>query len=141
MPTDAPEAPTDLPTLARDTVEHLNHSRLDEVEPVAVVALLEDRLPRLEVLASDGHGSVRLELDDIRRQEEIERPVHGHADLPIEPRQLHQVHRAPEPPGEKAGELEPKHLGDRRAVTQRSHLAESLEGKSALRRAPQACRA
>src|SRR5712692_368606 len=100
-------------TLPRDTLEHLNLSRLDEVKPVAVVALLENRLPRLEVLASDGHRPVRLELDDIRRQEEIERPVHGHADLPIEPRELHQVHGAPEPPGEKAGELEPEYLGDR----------------------------
>ena len=52
-------------TLPRDTLEHLNLSRLDEVEPVAVVALLEDRLPRLEVLASDGHGSIRLELNDL----------------------------------------------------------------------------
>src|SRR6266852_6480443 len=57
--------------LPRDTLAHLDLSRLDEVEPVTVVAFLEYRLPRLEVLAPDGHGPVRLELHDIRRQQEI----------------------------------------------------------------------
>jgi hypothetical protein len=39
--------------LPREELPHFHFSVLDDVEPVAVIAFLEDGLPRLEVLAPD----------------------------------------------------------------------------------------
>ena len=47
-------------------------------------------------------------------EQKIQSPVKGHADLFVQPWQFAQVNRAPQPPGEKAGEIEsenPRYAG------------------------------
>src|SRR5579862_7587 len=43
-------------------------------------------------------------LDDVPREEELDRPIHHHTDPPLQARELHQVHKAPEDPREEPGE-------------------------------------
>src|SRR5207245_10655307 len=122
----------------RVRLQHLDLAIDDHVEPVPTVALAEDHLPWLEVLAADADRLVGLELHDIGAQDQIERPVRGHANLPVEPGELHQIYGPPQPPGEEARDLQAEDLGHRRVVPERPHLAERVERERAPGPATQA---
>src|SRR6266699_6237778 len=49
-----------------------------------------------------GDGAVGPELHEILREEQVESPVKRHAHFLLQPRQLAQVDRPPEPPGNEA---------------------------------------
>jgi len=73
----------------------------------------------------------------VSREEQVERPVERDADLPAQSGHLVEVDRAPEEPGEDAGDAEAEDLRDGRAVAERAHLAERVEREGLLGRAPQ----
>jgi hypothetical protein len=76
-------------------LEHLDLAIDDDVEPVAVPALLEDDLARLGVFAPDPDRPGRPELHGVGRQNQVESPVDGNPDLPVQTGQLHPSCRAP----------------------------------------------
>src|SRR5206468_7854404 len=100
--------------------QYLRLAALDDVDPVAEIALAEDFLTRLEVLLGDTRGDVELQLDQLGRQQEIECPRSRHLEPAPPSRELHQVDRSPHPPGEEARDVEAENLGDRRAVPERA---------------------
>ena len=75
-------------------------------------------------------GRVLLLLDrelhfrDVRLEEQCHGPIEHDSQSALPPRHLKQVVRAPEPPGEKPGELHAHHLRHGTCVTQRDHRAE-----------------
>src|ERR1043165_9475722 len=75
------------------------------------------------------HGMERAQINNIAREEQIQRPVDRNTQLALKARQLDQVNRAPEPSGDEAGKSEPKNLGDGAAAAQAGQEAERLELK------------
>src|SRR5437879_7180155 len=116
--------------------EHVHLALDDDVEPVAAIALAEDHLVGLEVLPADRERFVGLELDDVGRQQQVERPIRRHAELSVQAGKLHEVDRAPEPPRQEPGDLQAEDFGDRRSVSERAHLAEGVECEGLAHRAP-----
>src|SRR6185436_1677844 len=78
------------------------------------------------------------ELNEILREDQIERPVDGDAAFLLEARQLAEINRSPEPPGEKPGEVDPEYTGDASPPADRRELADRPELEGARGRALQA---
>ncbi len=81
--------------LTRRLLEQLNLTFHDHIEPIPAISLPEDDFVRLEVFSAQARALVQLELHDVGRQYQIEKPVGCHADLAIEPGQLHEVNGSP----------------------------------------------
>ena len=57
---------------------------------------------RVSFLRARDHGRADVqELHEVLRKDQVKRPVKGHAQFLFEPRELAQVNRSPEPPGDK----------------------------------------
>src|SRR5439155_4754283 len=100
----------------------------DDVELAADLPLPHDRLAGLVVLHVEPLVLEDLELRDVAREEEIERPVERDAELADEAGQLREIDRAPHEPCDEAGELHAEDLGDRASLPERCEDAERLEG-------------
>src|SRR5437899_2261701 len=90
-----------------------------------------------------GTAGMRFELRDARRpvcqelhqvlgKKQVESPVERHTQLLLEARQLAEVDRPPQPPGDESRELEPEDLRDTRAAADRGQLAEPAEVEGSL---------
>src|SRR5439155_20407866 len=88
--------------LTGHVLRHFHLAVHEDVEPVAAVALAEDDLVRLVIRPPNALRVLGLQLRDVGWQDQVERPVGRDADLAVEPRELQEVDRAPEPPREKA---------------------------------------
>src|SRR5690606_28559649 len=75
---------------------------------------------------SPGEGA---ELDEVLREEQVERPVERDAELLLRARQLAEIDRPPEPPGEEAGEIDAEDARDAGPPPDRSELAERREAE------------
>src|SRR5437868_5172954 len=71
-------------------------------------------------------------LHDVLRQQEVQGPVHSHPQLLFESRQLAQVNRPPNPPGEKAGELNTQNIRNAGSHPNRCELADCRKHKTLL---------
>src|SRR5690606_6765300 len=67
--------------------------------------------------------------DEVLREEQVERPVERDAELLLRARQLAEIDRPPEPPGEEAGEIDAEDARDAGPPPDRSELAERREAE------------
>jgi hypothetical protein len=72
------------------------------------------------------------ELLNVLGKDQIERPLQRHSQLLFQARQLAQVNRAPQPPGDKAGKLEAENFGHAGAPADGSELADGVEDERSL---------
>lgn len=120
----------DCLALRRDVDDDLGFARQDHVDAVADVSLVEHFLPRLVMFLLDRAGPENFELDQVRREEEVEKPRDGDLDAAVEARQFHQVDHPPEQPRENPGELEPHDFRHAAVMAQGTHFAQA--GKAEL---------
>ena len=82
---------------------------------------------------SDGarptRGVQRPQINNVSREEQIERPVNRHPQLALKAGQFHQVDGSKEPPGDEAGKLEAENLRNCTPPPQTGEHAEGLELK------------
>ena len=110
---------------------HLRRSVENGVDAVAEIALPEDLLPGLEVLAQQQLLVCEAELHQLGRQEEVERPGCGHLHPPPPSRELEKIDGPPQEPRQRPRDLQAEDVRHRRVAPQRSHLAEALEVEGA----------
>jgi len=72
--------------LIRPLLEQLDLTFYDDIKTIPAISLTENNLVRLEVFSNHAGGLVKLELDDVRWQQQIKEPVGGDAELAIEAR-------------------------------------------------------
>src|ERR1700756_1156116 len=99
---------------------------LDNIHAVTQVALVEDDIARLEMLAPDAGLKGYLGLRQLGREPEMEQPVGGDPNLAINARHLHQVNATPQAPCKESRDLDAANLRDGGAVSERTERSETL---------------
>src|SRR5260370_34123100 len=98
-----------------------------DINSVTDVPLVKDLFTRLEVLLGDAHRAPQRKLNELRGQEQIERPGDSHLEPAPPPGHLQQIDCPPKKPSDEPIELDSQNLRNRRATAERAHLAEPLE--------------
>ena len=76
-----------------------------------------------------GWGAYREKLYEVLGKQEIQRPIQRHTHLLLKARQLAEVNRAPQPPGDAPGEVNPQDVGYARALANGRQLANGGKDK------------
>ena len=101
----------------------------DKVNLIAKIAVRENGLSPLKMLAVHRLIVKQPKLRDVPRQEDVKNPVGNQAKLTIKTWKLRDINAAPQQPGEEPLETKAENFRDCRAPAKRSEFTESGETK------------